>query len=72
MTGCPAERNIKIINHINESTIMKKENYIAPEFLVDELRTEAGFAQSGGQKTRLMSMKNSPGKLYCYKTIFLS
>ena len=27
---------------------MKKENYIAPEFLVDELRTEAGFAQSGG------------------------
>lgn len=48
MTGCPAERNIKIINHINESTIMKKENYIAPEFLVDELRTEAGFAQSGG------------------------
>ena len=52
MTGCPAERNIKIINHINESTIMKKENYIAPEFLVDELRTEAGFAQSGGGRKR--------------------
>ena len=31
---------------------MKKENYIAPEFLVDELRTEAGFAQSGGGRKR--------------------
>lgn len=27
---------------------MEKKNYVSPEFLVDELRTEFGFAQSLG------------------------
>ncbi len=28
--------------------IMKTENYLAPDFLVEELSAESGFALSGG------------------------
>ncbi len=37
---------------------MEKKNYVSPEFLVEELRAEFGFAISGGQKMTLMITKN--------------